>query len=126
MLRRNDIHFETLKKPALSCINFRTSRNKMTCKSTFCVTVHISTENPVVKLCLKNKYMDIKEFKSSLLSTSFYHTASPLFMFHFTIITSLKYKFVLCLLKKDERNRSVSVNNDIIKFFCVHRRSSYL
>ena len=35
----------------------------------------------------------------------------------FTIITSLKYKFVLCLLKDNERNRLVSVYNDIIKFF---------
>ena len=35
----------------------------------------------------------------------------------FTIITSLKYKFVLHLLKEDGRNRSVSVYNDIIKFF---------
>ena len=35
----------------------------------------------------------------------------------FTIITSLKYKIVLHLLKKDGRNRSLSVHNDIIKFF---------
>ena len=35
----------------------------------------------------------------------------------FKIITSLKYKFVLHLLKEDEPNRSVSVYNDIIKFF---------
>ena len=35
----------------------------------------------------------------------------------FKIITSLKYKFVLHLLKEDGRNRSVSVYNDIIKFF---------
>ena len=35
----------------------------------------------------------------------------------FTIITSLKYKIVLHLLKKDGRNRSLSVYNDIIKFF---------
>ena len=34
----------------------------------------------------------------------------------FTIITSLKYKIVLHLLKKDGRNRSLSVYNDI-KFF---------
>ena len=33
----------------------------------------------------------------------------------FTVITSLKYKFVLCLLKKDGRIRSISVYNDIIK-----------
>ena len=35
----------------------------------------------------------------------------------FTTITSLKYKFVLHLLKEDGRNRSDSVYNDIIKFF---------
>ena len=35
----------------------------------------------------------------------------------FTIITSLKYKFVLHLLKVGGHNRSVSVYNDIIKFF---------
>ena len=35
----------------------------------------------------------------------------------FTIITSLRYKFVLCLLKEDGRNQSVSVYNNIIKFF---------
>ena len=34
-----------------------------------------------------------------------------------TIITSLKYKFVLHLLKEDGRSRSVTVYNDIIKFF---------
>ena len=35
----------------------------------------------------------------------------------FTIISSLKYEFVLHLLKEDGRNRSVSVYNDIINFF---------
>ena len=35
----------------------------------------------------------------------------------FTVTTSLKYKFVLNLLKEDGRNRSVSAYNDIIKFF---------
>ena len=35
----------------------------------------------------------------------------------FAVITSSKYKFVLCFLKEDERNRSVSVYHDIIKFF---------
>ena len=35
----------------------------------------------------------------------------------FTIITYLKHKFVLHLLKEDGRNRSVSVYNDIIKIF---------
>ena len=44
----------------------------------------------------------------------------------FTVITSLKYKFVSHLLKEDGRNRSVLVYNDIIKYTCVHRRSSYL
>ena len=34
----------------------------------------------------------------------------------FTIVTSLKYKFVLCL-KEMAEDRSVSVYNDIIKFF---------
>ena len=34
-----------------------------------------------------------------------------------TTITSLKYKFVLHLLKGDGRNRLVSVYNKIIKFF---------
>ena len=38
----------------------------------------------------------------------------------FTIIASLKCKFVLHLLKEDERNRSVSVYNDIIKFFITY------
>ena len=33
----------------------------------------------------------------------------------FTIIASLKYKSILCLLKEDGRNRSVSVYNDVIK-----------
>ena len=37
--------------------------------------------------------------------------------FLFTIITSLKYKFVLHLLREDRSNRSVSVYNDIIKLF---------
>ena len=52
----------------------------------------------------------------------------------FTIINSLKYKFVLHLLKEDGRNRSVSVYNDIKTLFntyyykipVVHRRSTYL
>ena len=35
----------------------------------------------------------------------------------FTIATSLKYIFALCLLKEDGRNRSVSTYNNIIKFF---------
>ena len=35
----------------------------------------------------------------------------------FTITTSLKYKFVLHLLKEDGRNRLVSLYNDIINFF---------
>ena len=33
----------------------------------------------------------------------------------FTIIASLKYKSILCLLKEDGRNQSVSVYNDVIK-----------
>ena len=35
----------------------------------------------------------------------------------FSIITSLKYKFVLHLLKEDGRNRSVAVYKRHIKFF---------
>ena len=36
----------------------------------------------------------------------------------FTITASLKYKFVLCLLKEDWLNRSVSAyHDDIIKYF---------
>ena len=35
----------------------------------------------------------------------------------FTIIASVKCKFVLHLLKEDGCNRSISVYNDIIKFF---------
>ena len=81
--------------------------------------------------------MDIKKFNASLLSTSFYQASYMANLKQnlsvqvaamssikpeqvsllFTIITSLKYKFVLHLLKEDGRNRSVSVYNDIIKFF---------
>ena len=45
----------------------------------------------------------------------------------FTIISSLKYKFVLHLLKEDGRNRSVSVYNDIINFFntCYYKIPVY-
>ena len=35
----------------------------------------------------------------------------------FTVLTSLKYKFVLHLLREDGCNQSVSVYSDIIKFF---------
>ena len=38
----------------------------------------------------------------------------------FTIIAFLKCKFVLHLLKEDGRNRSVSVYNNIIKFFSTY------
>ena len=44
-----------------------------------------------------------------------------------TSITSLKYKFVMHLLKEDGRNRSVSVYHEIIKFlisyFLKHLRT---
>ena len=38
------------------------------------------------------------------------------------VITSTKCKFVLCLLKEDGRNRSISIYNDVINFF----NTSYL
>ena len=44
----------------------------------------------------------------------------------FTIITSLKYKFVLRLLKEDGCNRSVSVYNNIMKSFSSYYYEIYV
>ena len=49
----------------------------------------------------------------------------------FTVIISLKYKFILCLINKNGLNRSVWAYHDMISIpkitkYYVHRRSIYL
>ena len=84
MVRKYDIHFEANKEPVFSCTNFKTSINRMTCENIFCVSVHISSENLVEVICVKNKYIDRKELKASLLSTSFHQVTSRHFILNIT------------------------------------------
>ena len=60
-----------------SCIDFKTSVNRMSCESSFCATVLIFRKKVMF---MKNKCMDIKKFKASLLSTSFHQLTLPQFI----------------------------------------------
>ena len=56
----------------------------------------------------------IVKFEGSSCSDDFNQKRPNLLNYN---INSLKYKFVLCLLKEDRRNRSFSVYNNIKKVF---------
>ena len=55
MLWIYDIHFEALKEPVLSYINFKTSIKKVTCENTFFVTVHIFFTKPCLSYMSKKR-----------------------------------------------------------------------